>query len=184
MSASPALPTRPSRPRHGELRARRTPNVDAVEPDRNAWIGVDFARFGSRPVSRSWVPLAMLALLAALAVAALRIDLIRTRYALADALEREQTLISEQRALIAEQRRLREPTTQAARAGALGLRPAETVYFVVDPSSAGREAVDRPAVAAGPPVLRAWRDDEAAGAREATAGAREAAATAGEGPLR
>ena len=59
------------------------------------WIGNDLAHWVQPPRSRTFLPLLILALLVALAIAALRIDLIRTRYALAEAMKTEERLMEE-----------------------------------------------------------------------------------------
>ena len=101
--------------------------------ERRSWIGVDLAKVSFAPRSRTFVPLIAVALLAALGVAALRIDLIRTRYALAANLEQEQSLLEEQRALIVTLRGLRDPSVLAALAQERGFRPAERVIALSDP---------------------------------------------------
>ena len=125
---------------------------DAPEQDPERWIGVDFARWTLPRVSPAWVPIAILALVSALTLASLRIDLIRTRYALADALAAEENLISEQRALIATRRGLRDPTALAARAREAGFRPAGAVITLVDPAPGPLAPVALPDVAAAPPA--------------------------------
>ena len=123
---------------------------------RGDWIGVDLADLSERAPARTVVPLLALALLVALGVAALRIDLIRTRYALADAMAEEQQLIEEQRALTVELRRLRDPAVLAGLGHARGFVPAPDVRSVVDPMPPMRaprplQRPALPAVAAGPP---------------------------------
>ena len=74
-------------------------------------VGRDVTSRGALPRAlRRAVPLAVgIALLAALAVAALRVDLIRVRYGLADAVRQERALLEERRAMLAEVRALRDP---------------------------------------------------------------------------
>jgi len=96
------------------MRMAATDREDPSEEERGSWIGVDLARVSLAPRSRTFVPLIAVALVAALGIAALRIDLIRTRYALAANLEQEQALIEEQRALIVRLRGLRDPSVLAA----------------------------------------------------------------------
>ncbi len=60
--------------------------------------------------NRRWLPLAIAGfLLAGLSVAALRVDLIRVRYGLADAVTEEKTLLEEHRQALARMRTLRDP---------------------------------------------------------------------------
>jgi len=129
------------------------PRPDADDDDaRDGWIGVDFARFTTAPRSRTWLPLLVLALAVALAIAALRIDLIRTRYALMDTMKQEQMLIEAHRALIVDKLRLRDPALLATLAEARGYRPAEVVRTLVDPMPVRTSPSQAlPSVAAGPP---------------------------------
>ncbi|MEE3326039.1 MAG: hypothetical protein VX252_01755 [Myxococcota bacterium] len=79
---------------------------------------------------RAQVLLAVLvtALLVSLGVAALRIDLLRVRYALAAATLEEQRLLDESRTLTAQMRRLRDPYHLALQAKELGfVRPARLI---------------------------------------------------------
>ena len=119
---------------------------DAAGPrdsaERRSWVGVDLARFGGPPRSRTVLPLVALALVAALGVAALRIDLIRTRYALAARLSEEQAQIERQRALIVELRARRDPALLAGLARDRGYRPAERVIALSDPLPGPRVATD------------------------------------------
>jgi len=76
----------------------------------------------------AWVPLALaLGLLAGLAVAALRVDLIRVRYGLAQALEGERTLLEERRNVLAEVRALRDPARLARLAEKRGFARPERI---------------------------------------------------------
>jgi len=130
---------------HRAGRAARiaAPRSEPEEPtERRSWIGVDLARFQGAPRSRTLVPLIALALVVALGVAALRIDLIRTRYAVAASLDQEQTLIEEQRALIVRLRALRDPSVLAALARKRGYRPAERVIVLADPMPGPRATTD------------------------------------------
>lgn len=126
-------------------RAMRRPATDRDDPSgetRGSWIGVDLARVSLAPRSQTFVPLIAVALVAALGIAALRIDLIRTRYALAANLAQEQALIEDQRALIVRLRGLRDPSVLAALARARGYRPAERVIALVDPMPGPMRATD------------------------------------------
>jgi hypothetical protein len=66
-------------------------------------------------------------LLAALALAALRVDLIRVRYALGEAMKEEQTLLDERARLIADVRELRDPSRLAELAARMGFERPERV---------------------------------------------------------
>jgi hypothetical protein len=89
---------------------------------------------------RRLLPLALAGfLLAALAVAALRIDLIRVRYGLADALREEKTLVEEQRQALAALRTLRDPARLGRLAAERGLgRPARIIDLTSDPRAGAR----------------------------------------------
>lgn len=120
-------------------------------------IGVDFARFATSQPSGALLPLLMLSLIVALGVASLRIDLIRTRYALATATADEKRLIEEQHALIVEKLQGRDPVELAVLARERGFRPANAVRSVADPMplanlmTSGLESGFPPAVSAAPP---------------------------------
>ena len=77
---------------------------------------------------RHWLPLAIAGfLLAGLAVAALRIDLIRVRYGLADAVREEKALEEEKRQAQARMRTLRDPRRLASLAADRGLARPERI---------------------------------------------------------
>ena len=92
------------------------------------WIGRDLARVpwlrhrSSHPL---WI--ALVGILVALSVAALRIDILRMRYGLGKALETEQALIEERRELTAQVRGLRDPAWLAQLAIESGLGSPERV---------------------------------------------------------
>jgi hypothetical protein len=69
-------------------------------------------------------------LLAALLLAALRVDLIRVRYALGEAMKAEQTLLDERARLIAEVRELRDPRRLAEFAARMGFERPNRVIEV------------------------------------------------------
>ncbi|MEZ4356805.1 MAG: hypothetical protein R3F16_24460 [Myxococcota bacterium] len=146
----------PSTPRPTGRPARR----EDASPERptRPWIGVDFADGHMPRPTRSWLPVMVLALVAALGIVALRIDLIRTRYALSSMLAEEQRLLEEQRALIVRRRQLRDPGELAIQARARGFRAPGRVLVLADPvlpGTDGGERVARPAVAAAPPAPEA-----------------------------
>ena len=124
------------------------------------WIGIDFSH-GTRPRRmRMLIPLLSFGLIVALGIAALRIDLIRVRYAIAAAMTREEALMNEQRALIVRRRELRDPVELAVQARARGFRPPTRVLSLPDPfvdkGDGDRDArvVSNalPPIAAGPPA--------------------------------
>lgn len=93
-------------------------------------INRDLARV--RPSGRVLPPLAWALLggllVAALVLAALRIDLLRVRYGLAQAVKQEKVLLEERRSLEAERQSLRAPGRLAELAGEAGLvRPRQTL---------------------------------------------------------
>ena len=107
----------------------------------NALTGARDSKRSPRRLPR-WAPLAIaLSLLAALAVAALRVDLIRSSYGLAEALEREKALLEERRVALADMRTLRDPGRLARIAEQRGfVRPARIVDLpVAPPAPASRE---------------------------------------------
>jgi hypothetical protein len=79
------------------------------------WVGRDLARvqLGSERTSRPLVGLLIGALIAGMGLAALRIDILRLRYALADAIESEKTLLESQRVWTARKESLRDPARLA-----------------------------------------------------------------------
>jgi len=136
---------RRSRARVRAARAMRRAAADRETPSeerRSTWIGVDLALVSLAPRSRTFVPLIAVALVAALGVSALRIDLIRTRYALAENLDQEKALLEDQRALIVRLRGLRDPSVLAALARERGYRPAERVIALEDPMPGPIRATD------------------------------------------
>ena len=117
-------------------------------------IGIDVA--GGRPRRRAIGMLSTLAavLVLALGVSALRIDILRIRYALGEAIAEEQRLLDEQRSLTAEMRRLRDPVQLSERARRLGfVRPDQLIDLPAAGAPARFEAgailADRGAVAPG-----------------------------------
>jgi hypothetical protein len=97
-------------------------------------VGRDFAApRGTRTRTRHLFPLALAtALVAALAIAALRVDLIRVRYGLADALEAEKVLLQERREALAALSARRDPARLAPLAARRGLvRPTKILELPV-----------------------------------------------------
>jgi hypothetical protein len=82
-----------------------------------------------------------IAVVAALGVAALRVDLIRVRYGLADAVRQERAQLEERRAVLAEVRALREPSRLAKLARERGfVRPERIRTLAPALAAAGRTA--------------------------------------------
>lgn len=127
---------------------------------RQAYVGLDVSTEPVRPAPRGLYPLILLAVVAALGVAALRIDLLRTRYAVSAGMERENELLEEQRQLIVRRRQLRDPVELAAQARERGFKPPAHVLSLPDPGLGTLEAIVAPhpvlvektvaAVSAGP----------------------------------
>ena len=104
--------------------------------------GSDLARVRQigRRRGRAFPALLVGALIAALFLAALRVDLIRMRYGLGAAMSEEKRLLEEQRELTAELRRLRDPLRLARLSRRLGLARPERVIELppVSAATAGR----------------------------------------------
>jgi len=120
-------------------RASQRSGTDVEHTVHLGLIGLDVS--GRRGRGRVWIgwPVIAAALLLALGVAALRVDLIRMRYALADGLATEQGLLEEQRLLTAEMRRLRDPSALAKRARTLGFAHPERVIDLPLPQTESAE---------------------------------------------
>jgi hypothetical protein len=106
-------------------------------------------RDGPRFPRAWWLPSLAGLLLAALALTALRLDLIRARYGLADALSEEQRLLAEERSLTVEVRRLRDPARLAKLARERGfVRPEQVIDL--EPGGAGAVGSEAGLVALAP----------------------------------
>ena len=131
----------------GRTPGGRGPGLDPNRP-RQAWIGIDVSSEPVPQTPRGVYPLcaaaAVFVVLAALAVAAVRIDLLRTRYAVSAAMDQENELIDEQRQLIVRRRQLRDPIELAVQARARGFRPPAHVVALPDPSTGDLEAIVSP----------------------------------------
>ncbi|MBW2288492.1 MAG: hypothetical protein JRG80_15175 [Deltaproteobacteria bacterium] len=110
--------TRLFRSRKGAPQQRRRRRAELIGRD------VAGMPFRSSPSSRL-LPVALVGtLIAALCLAALRVDLIRQRYELAEAMNTEKQLIDQKRLLTAQARRLRDPARLARMAAERGfVRP-------------------------------------------------------------
>ena len=79
-----------------------------------------------------------LAVLAALCVVALRVDLIRVRYGLADAVRQERALLEERREALARVRALREPSRLARLAEERGFVRPVSIRTLTPPAGTPR----------------------------------------------
>ena len=112
----------------------------ALRSQRVDWIGRDFSRSHTTVATRRRrvAPLVAGALLAALALAAVRIEVIRLRYDLADAVSEEKALLEQQRVLTFEVRALRNPVRLTEFAERMGLaQPARVVEIPDRAAGAG-----------------------------------------------
>jgi len=122
---------------------------------RRELVGRDLARVRI-PRTRPSGPLAALligALVAGMGLAALRIDILRLRYALAESIETEKTLLEDQRVWTARKARLRDPSRLAELAAERGfarpvnvidLRPRQTASRPAEPPARKIAASSRP----------------------------------------
>ena len=112
-----------------------------------ALIGLDVSRVPIRLQTRSWAPVVVAALVGALFLTSLRMDVIRMRFAVAESFEQELHFEELKRRLIVRMRELRDPATLSRRARELGFRRAE---HQIDLREAGdwRDAPERPAESA------------------------------------
>lgn len=132
-----------ARAERGARRARTGANGPGTG-GRQAWVGIDVSNEPVRAAPRGLYPLLAIAVVAALGVAALRIDLLRTRYAVSAAMARENELIEEQRQLIVRRRELRDPVALQIQARERGFRPPAHVVSLPDPTLGRLESVVAP----------------------------------------
>jgi hypothetical protein len=119
---------------------RRHPSGRRRRRSRGNLAGRDLARVRVAPRSRRQL-LAMLltgALLAGFSLAALRIDILRLRYALAEALAQQQVVLEEHRVATARLEALRNPARLAALAKQRGLSPPQRVIELTPRQLAAR----------------------------------------------
>jgi len=109
------------------------PSPKTAQPLRREWIGLDFAGKRNPPRSHVLIPLLVVAIVASLGVAALRIDLIRIRYAMAATMAEETALLEEQRGLIVRKRERLDPVELAIQARTRGFGPPAHVFALPDP---------------------------------------------------
>jgi len=144
-------------PKGGEARGRKGGFEFGSTPGggRQAWVGIDVSNEPVRPAPRGLYRLFALAVVVALGVAAVRIDLLRTRYAVAAAMERENELIEEQRQLIVRRRQLRDPVELAVKARERGFRPPAHVVSIPDPAAGDLESAAMPHAVVSTPSVAA-----------------------------
>ena len=124
----------------------RKPKRESARNDRSTgaqagWIGLDVAGHRGTISPRRVLPVLIVVLLVALGVASLRIDLLRLRYALADATLEEQRLLDDERMLTAARRRLRDPVHLARLADELGFVPPDSQTTLAPAPSYGQAPV-------------------------------------------
>lgn len=103
----------------------RTPNSKSPRNSRAALIGLDVSRMPGRLKTRSIAPAVVAAVVGALFLTVLRIDVIRVRFGLQESLAAELRLEEKKRRLTVEMRELRDPAQLSRRARELGFRRAE-----------------------------------------------------------
>lgn len=102
-------------------------------------VGRDLARVGTPGARRrrlAWTLLSGL-LAAAMVLAVLRVDLLRVRYGLADAVKREKALLEQRRSIEAQLQALRDPSRLAQIAREDGLSRARRVAPLEQPRAVG-----------------------------------------------
>lgn len=120
--------------------SRRRGTRSKRRSSRRSWIErVADALRAQRQVAAS---LFLMAVVAALLLAVLRIDVIRMRYGLAEAVATERRLVEERNELTVAMRRLRHPGRLAERARELGFVRPERVVFLSSDDSMLAEARD------------------------------------------
>ncbi|MDP6978399.1 MAG: hypothetical protein QF570_07340 [Myxococcota bacterium] len=118
----------------GTVRGRREPK------GRLDLIGLDMAPRRKRVRNTTLVPIIGAIVVCALALVWLRMDVVRMRYAAAEAVAEERELLDRKRKITVELLRLREPTRLAEQARKLGFATPDRVIHL--PAAAGPVAVD------------------------------------------
>ncbi len=104
------------------------PCANPRREQRLGWVGRNQTRDNAFKRSRQLIPALVIGcLVAGLGIAWLRVDLIRVRYGLADALHEEKVLLEQQRKGRARVRALRDPTRLAQLAERYGLARPERI---------------------------------------------------------
>jgi cell division protein FtsL len=120
---SPAAGDAPRRPLRSAAASRRRPPQPWIVAGRDVSTPAPPGRRFAWPRPAALGTVAAGAVCAALLLVSLRMDSIRLRYALADAVRVEQELLDQQRRLTVQVRHLRDPRRLEAIAGELGLAP-------------------------------------------------------------
>jgi len=123
----------PRRPRRFSGAARRGPPQPWIITGRDVSAPAPAPRRFAWPRPAALGTVAAGAVCAALLLVSLRMDSIRLRYALADAVRVEQQLLDQQRRLTVQVRHLRDPRRLEALAGELGIAPASCVIDLDQP---------------------------------------------------
>lgn len=135
-------------------RKSESERADSAQPDAS-WIGVDVSTTRARQVPPALIPLLVIALVVSLAIVALRIDLIRARYAMSSVLAEEEGLLEERRKLVVRRRQLRDPVELAMKARERGFVAPAHMISLPEPALTGSSlhpaAAALPGVAAAPP---------------------------------
>lgn len=107
-------------------------------------IGLDMAPYRAEARNSTLVPLIAAVVIGALLLVGLRMDVVRMRYAAAQAIGLENQLLQEKRAMTVDLLRLREPTLLTARARKLGFDTPDHVIHLQARAKADLEAGPRP----------------------------------------
>ena len=107
-------------------------------------IGLDMAPYRAETRNSTLVPLIAAVMIGSLLLVGLRMDVVRMRYAAAQAVGLENQLLEEKRAMTVDLLRLREPTLLTAHARKLGFDTPEHVIHLQAGSKADLEAGPRP----------------------------------------
>jgi len=136
---------------HAQRPNRSRKSKAALRRNASPLVGRDLAPLHRAEAKRRRLVLVLLigGLIATLGLTALRVDLIRQRYALAAAMREEKHLLEEQRILTAQVRSLRDPARLAEIAQGLGFERPARVIQLPGRTDAGRD-VQGTNVAAGP----------------------------------
>ncbi len=105
-------------------------------------IGLDMAPKRKRVRNTTLVPIIAAVVVCALALVWLRMDVVRMRYAAAEAVAEERALLDQKRKITVELLRLREPTRLAKHARKLGFATPDQVIHL--PAVTGPVAMDGP----------------------------------------
>ncbi len=107
-------------------------------------IGLDMAATRKKRRDTAWVPVVATIVLGGLLLVGLRMDVVRMRYAAAEAVALENQLLDEQRAMTVDLLRLREPTLLAEHAHKLGFATPDRVIHLPAKASVDATPERRP----------------------------------------